>query len=50
MEIFLKVLSHFAPAVGDQDKNWAPHQICRTCVENLRQWTKRKKLLGLQFL
>ena len=24
-------------------KNWAPHLVCRTCVENLRQWTKHKR-------
>ena len=29
--------------VEHQDKNWASHQVCRTCVENLWQWTKQKR-------
>ena len=36
-------LAYFRVKLGDQDKNWAPHQVCRTCVENLRQWTKQKR-------
>ena len=36
-------LTYLRVKIGDQDKNWAPHQVCRTCVENLRQWTKRKR-------
>ena len=36
-------LAYFGVKVGDQDKNWASHQVCRRCVENLRQWTKQKK-------
>ena len=36
-------LAYFRVKLGDQDKNWAPHQICRTRVENLRQWTKQKR-------
>ena len=36
-------LAYFGVKLGDQDKNWAPHQVCRTCVENLRQWTKQKR-------
>ena len=36
-------LAYFGVKVGDQYKNWAPHQVCRTCVENLRQWTKEKR-------
>ena len=36
-------LAYFEVKVGDQDKNWAPHQVCRTYVENLRQWTKQKR-------
>ena len=39
-------LAYFGVKVGDQDKNWTPHQVCRTCVENLRQWTKQKKNIG----
>ena len=36
-------LAYFRVKLGDQDKNWPPHQVCRTCVENLRQWTKQKR-------
>ena len=36
-------LAYFGVKLGDQDKNWAPHPVCRTCVENLRQWTKQKR-------
>ena len=25
--------------LGDQDKSWAPHIVCKTCLEHLRQWT-----------
>ena len=39
-------LGYFGVKLGDQDKNWAPHQVCKTCTEHLRQWTtgKRKNL------
>ncbi|KAI6650057.1 hypothetical protein LOD99_6272 [Oopsacas minuta] len=39
-------LGYFGMRLGDQDKTWAPHTVCRSCVENLRQWTKgiRKSL------
>ena len=38
-------LGYFGVKLVDQDKNWAPHQVCKTCTEHLRQWTtgKRKK-------
>ena len=36
-------LAYFRVKLGDQDKNWAPHLASRTCVENLRQWTKQKR-------
>ena len=29
--------------LGDQDKVWAPHMVCMTRMEYLRQWTKGKK-------
>ena len=32
--------SYFGMKLGDQDKLWAPHMICKTCIEHLRQWTK----------
>ena len=36
-------LAYFGVKFGDQDKNWAPHQVCRTCDEILRKWTKQKQ-------
>ena len=27
---------------GDQDKSFSPHICCKTCVENLRRWSKEK--------
>ena len=36
-------LAYFGVKVGDQDKNWAPHQVCRTCVENFEAVNKKKK-------
>ena len=42
---FVKVsyYAYFGIKVGDQDKSWAPHFCCKSCVENLRYWTKAKK-------
>lgn len=25
--------------LGDQDKSWAPHNVCKTCVEHVQPWT-----------
>lgn len=38
--------AYFKVKIGDQDKSWAPHKVCKQCVESLRMWTKgtRKKL------
>ena len=38
---FLKkaYLAYFKVKFGDQDKPWAPHIVCKICVENLRKWT-----------
>ena len=36
-------MAYFGFKLGDQDKSWAPHQVCRTCVENLAEWTKQKR-------
>ena len=33
-------LAYFGVQLGDQDKPWAPHEFCKTCVEYLRQWTE----------
>lgn len=35
-------LGYFGVRFGDQDKIWAPHQVCKTCAEHLQQWTTRK--------
>ncbi|GBN48914.1 hypothetical protein AVEN_150705-1 [Araneus ventricosus] len=29
--------------LGDQDKPWVPHKVCRRCEEDLRLWFKGKK-------
>ena len=29
--------AYFGIRIGDQDKSFAPHTCCRTCVENLRR-------------
>nr|XP_047125236.1 uncharacterized protein LOC124807409 [Hydra vulgaris] len=41
-------LAYFGMKLGDQDKSWAPHIVCKTCVENLRQW-KNGQRKGLKF-
>ncbi|XP_018412291.1 PREDICTED: leucine-rich repeat-containing protein 43 [Nanorana parkeri] len=35
-------LAYFKVRLGDQDKNWGPHKVCKTCVETLRSWSKGK--------
>ena len=35
--------AYFGVKLGDQDKPFAPHICCKTCVENLRDWRNRKK-------
>jgi hypothetical protein len=39
---FIKNLcfAYFKMKLGDQDKKWDPHVVCKTCAENLRQWFK----------
>ena len=32
--------AYFGVQLGDQDKPWAPHVVCKSCVEHLRQWTQ----------
>ena len=34
--------AYFKVPLGDQDKTWAPHKACSTCVETLRAWTQGK--------
>ena len=36
-------LAYFKIKLGDQDKIWAPHIVCRMCVEGLRSWFKGNK-------
>ena len=31
--------AYFGMKLGGQDK-WAPHAVCKPCVEHLREWTK----------
>ena len=47
---FLKQVyfAYFKVKLGDQDKPWAPHIVCKTCLEHLRQWTKKSRK-GLKF-
>ena len=40
--------TYFGVRVGDQDKQWAPHIACKTCVEHLHQWINGKRR-SLQF-
>lgn len=35
--------AYFSVKLGDQDKLWAPHFVCKTCTEHLRQWTNGKR-------
>ena len=41
---FIKKTYHayFGMKLGDQDKVWAPHMVCKSCTECLRQWSKGK--------
>jgi hypothetical protein len=45
IDSFVKILciSYFQSKVGDQDKSFAPHNICNTCVEGLRYWYDGKR-------
>jgi len=40
--------AYFDAKLCDHNKPWAPHKVCKTCVENLRIW-KNGKLKGLRF-
>ena len=35
-------LTYFELPLGDQNKSWAPHQVCTTCVKTLRSWSQGK--------
>jgi hypothetical protein len=34
---------YFGCPLGDQDKSWAPHIICTSCSNGLRDWLNRRK-------
>ena len=34
---------YFGIKLGDQDKAWSPHRVCRNCVSSLRQWSTEKQ-------
>ncbi|CAH1099085.1 unnamed protein product [Psylliodes chrysocephalus] len=36
-------LEYFGVNLGDKGKNWAPHLVCKTFTDNLRQWTTGKR-------
>ncbi|CAJ0962494.1 unnamed protein product [Ranitomeya imitator] len=38
----------FKVKLGDQDKHWASHKVCKTCIESLRSWSQGKNA-KLQF-
>ena len=33
---------YFGCPLGDQDKKWAPHQICTSCSSGLRNWLNKR--------
>ena len=35
-------LAYFGVPLDDQDKSWAPHQVCTMCVKTLRPWSQAK--------
>src|ERR1044072_4348498 len=35
--------AYFQVKLDDQDKSWAPHTVCKTCVEYLQRWKKGTK-------
>ena len=45
---FLKktYIAYFKVQLNHEDKSWAPHKVCKTCIENLRMWTKEKLAFG----
>jgi hypothetical protein len=38
------IFSYFGMKLGHQDKDWALHKVCWTCVGSLRLWKARKKI------
>ena len=33
--------AYFGMKLGDQDKSWAPHKVCKHCAETLRFWNEK---------
>lgn len=42
-----KYFSYFKVPLGDQDKNWPSHKVCKTCVGTLRSWSQGETLFGV---
>ncbi|KAJ4447238.1 hypothetical protein ANN_09242 [Periplaneta americana] len=38
-------LAYFGIKLGDQSKAWAPHKVCRVCIEELHHWINGRRLL-----
>lgn len=34
--------NYFNISISNQDKSWAPHMACKSCVESLRRWNNAK--------
>ncbi|KYQ56124.1 hypothetical protein ALC60_04947 [Trachymyrmex zeteki] len=34
--------NYFNISISNQDKSWAPHVACKSCVESLRRWNNAK--------
>ena len=30
--------AYFGINIGDQDKNWGPKVVCRSCIDSLSKW------------
>jgi len=41
--------NYFNCAIGDQDKSWAPHIACQSCVNHLNEWANGKRPSGMSF-
>ena len=38
--------TYFGIKLADQDKDWAPHMVCKACTETLHGWTNGKRSLN----
>ena len=41
--------AYFGMNLGDQDKAWAAHMVCKSCTKCLRQWWSKGKKTSLKF-